>query len=148
VERAYLEQPAGVKLDVLARRGREELKTAIALKAVGRTVPGITVAAGGGDVIWRRLGIKVDAVAAESVARVNKDLRGGLLIIDVNPDSPAARAGFQKGDVLIGLHQWETITSDNVAFVLNHPDLASFSPVRYFLIRGGELHRGFLPTIE
>lgn len=148
VERAYLEQPAGLKLDMLARRGREELKTAVALRAAGRPVPAITVAAGGGDVIWRRLGIKVDVVTAEIVARVNKDLRGGLLITEVNPDSPAARAGFQKGDVLIGLHQWETISSENVAFVLNHPDLASFSPVRYFLIRGGELHRGFLPAIE
>ena len=46
---------------------------------------------------------------------------------------------FVKGDVLIGLHQWETITPDNVSFVLNHPDLASFSPVKYFLIRDGEL---------
>jgi serine protease Do len=148
VERAYLEQPAGAKVEFVARRGRESLKTAVALRTTGRVVPGITVAAGGGDVVWKRLGIKVEAVGAETVVRVDKNLRGGLLITEVNPDTPAARAGFQKGDVLIGLHQWETITPDNVAFVLNHPDLASFSPVRYFLIRGGELHRGFLPTIE
>ena len=60
---------------------------------------------------------------------MNKDLRGGLAITDVNPDSPAARAGFQRGDVLIGLHQWETISSDNVTFVLNHPDIGVFVDV-------------------
>jgi serine protease Do len=147
VERAYLEQGAGAKVDFVARRGKEELKALVALRTIGRAVSAIPVAAGG-DIVWKRLGLRVDVVAAETVTRVNKDLRGGLLITEVNPDSPAARAGFQRGDVLIGLHQWETITADNVTFVLNHPDLASFSPLKYFLIRGSELHRGFLPAIN
>ena len=119
----------------------------MALKPVGRAVPGVTVAAGG-DLLWKRLGVRVDPVAAEAVNRVNKDLRGGLAITDVNPDSPAARAGFQRGDVLIGLHQWETISADNVSFVLNHPDLASFFPLKYFLIHNGELKRGYLPGVD
>src|SRR5262249_2241543 len=81
-------------------------------------------------------------VSAEVVNRVNKDLRGGLRITDVGADSLGARAGFQRGDILIGLHQWETISSDNVIFVLNHPDLATFAPLKYFLIRDGQLRRG------
>ena len=148
VERAFLEQTAGTKMEIVARRTKDEVKGALALKAVTRPVTGVTVSSGGGDVVWKRLGLKIEAVSAEYVTRVNKDLRGGLRITEVNPESPAARAGFARGDILIGLHQWETITSDNVSFVLNHPDLASFSPVRYFLIRNGELHRGFLPGIE
>jgi serine protease Do len=147
VERAYLDQPGGTKLDVVARRAKEEMRLAVALKPVGRAVTGVTVAAGG-DAVWRRLGIKVDPVAAETVNRVNKELRGGLTISDVNPDSPAARAGFRRGDVLIGLHQWETISADNVSFVLNHPDLASFFPLKYFLIHNGELKRGYLPGVD
>jgi len=148
VERAFLEQSVGTKIELVARRSKDEVKGSIALKASGRAVPAIPVAAGAGDPTWKRLGIKVDTVSAEAVAKVNKDLRGGLLITEVNSDSPAARAGFVRGDMLIGLHQWETITSDNISFVLNHPDLASFSPVRYFLIRDGQLRRGFLPAIE
>ena len=147
VERAYLDRPAGTRLDVVARRSKDEVKSAVALKPVGRAVPGVTVAAGG-DLLWKRLGVRVDPVAAEAVNRVNKDLRGGLAITDVNPDSPAARAGFQRGDVLIGLHQWETISADNVSFVLNHPDLASFFPLKYFLIHNGELKRGYLPGVD
>jgi len=147
VERAYLDRPAGAKLDVVARRSNEEVKLAVALRAVGRTVSGVTVAAGG-DLVWRRLGVKVNPVTSDTVTRVNKDLRGGLAITDVNPDSPAARAGFQRGDILIGLHQWETISADNVSFVLNHPDLASFFPLKYFLIHNGELKRGYLPGVD
>jgi serine protease Do len=147
VERAYLDRPAGAKLDVVARRTKDEVRSAVALRASGRTVSGVTVASGG-DLLWKRLGVRVDPVAAEAVNRVNKDLRGGLAITEVNPDSPAARAGFRRGDVLIGLHQWETITADNVTFVLNHPDLASFFPLKYFLIHNGELKRGYLPGVD
>jgi serine protease Do len=147
VERAYLDLPAGTKLDVVARRAKDEVRVAVALKPTGRTVTGVTVAAGG-DLLWKRLGLKIDVVSAEAVNRVNKDLRGGLAILDVNPDSPAARAGFQRGDVLIGLHQWETISADNVSFVLNHSDLASFFPLKYFLIHNGELKRGYLPGVD
>lgn len=147
VERAFLDQPIGSKLETVGRRSRDEIKAVVALKTMGRVVPAIPVASSG-DIVWKRLGIRVDAVSPETVAKVNKDLRGGLLIADVSAESPAARAGFQKGDILIGLHQWETISSDNITFVLNHPDLASFSPVRYFLIRDGQLRRGALPAIE
>ena len=85
----------------------------------------------------------------DSVNRVNPQLRGGLTITEVDPNSPAARAGFQRGDVLIGLDKWETISIDNVVYVLNHPDLASFSPLRFFLIRSGrDLKRGWLPTLD
>jgi len=147
VERAYLDRPAGAKLDVVARRTKDEVRSAVALRASGRTVSGVTVASGG-DLLWKRLGVRVDPVAAEAVNRVNKDLRGGLAITEVNPDSPAARAGFRRGDVLIGPHQWETITADNVTFVLNHPDLASFFPLKYFLIHNGELKRGYLPGVD
>jgi serine protease Do len=148
VERAFLEQLPGAKTEIVARRSRDEVKAAVALKAAPRTVPGVTVSIGGGDPVWKRLGLKVDAVSADHVVGVNKDLHGGLLITDVNPESPAARAGFQRGDILIGLHKWETISTDNVSFVLNHPDLASFTPLKYFLIRRGELHRGSLTGVE
>src|SRR5262245_48977448 len=54
VERAYLDQPGGTKLDVVARRAKEEVKVAVVLKPIGRAVPGVMVAAGG-DVLWKRL---------------------------------------------------------------------------------------------
>jgi hypothetical protein len=36
------------------------------------------------------------------------------------------------------------MSADNVTFVLTHPDLASFSPVRFFIIRAGQIRRGHL----
>ncbi len=151
IERAFLETAENAKLDVVVKRTGGPVKAELALHGAGRTVPATTVAntnAGGGDVIWKKLGLKLEAVTPDAVTHVNKELRGGLLIKEVSADGPAARAGFQRGDILIGLHQWETITADNVSFVLGHADLASFSPVRFFVVRGKELRRGLLPNFE
>ena len=36
------------------------------------------------------------------------------------------------------------LTLDNVLFVLNHPDLASMQPLRFYILRAGQVHRGWL----
>jgi serine protease Do len=87
-------------------------------------------------------------VSVELVSRVNQQLHGGLAVHDVGPEGAAARAGIQRGDILIGLHQWETLNLDNVVFVLTHPNLASFNPLRFFIIRSGQVHRGWIQQGE
>ena len=60
----------------------------------------------------------------------------------------AARAGIRRGDILVGLHQWETLSVDNVVFVLTHPDLGSFNPLSFYIVRGGQVRRGFMPQVD
>jgi len=148
-ERAFIEKGAGDKVSVLVRRGTnfkteigEEIRGEIVLKTVDRAAPAPN------DLVWNKMGLKVQPVAADQVSAANPQLHGGLVVVDVRETSPASRAGFQRGDILIGLHQWETINLDNVLFVINHPDLASFAPLRYFRIRGTALQRGWLPNLE
>ena len=86
-------------------------------------------------------------VGPEAVTGVDRQLRGGLLVQEVGNGSAAARAGLQPGDVLIGLHLWESITLDNVTFVLNHKDFATFQPLKFFLARDGKLREGWLNGI-
>ena len=62
----------------------------------------------------------------------------------INAEGPAARSGIKKGDVLVGLHQWETLNLENVTFVLNHPDLANFQPMSFYVLRTGQVRRGSL----
>ena len=100
------------------------------------------------DVIWRKIGLRLQTISPDTVSRTNQQLHGGLTVMDVNPDGAAAKAGIQRGDILVGLHQWETLTLDNVAFVLTHPDLASFNPLRFYIVRSGQVHRGWLQHIE
>ena len=98
--------------------------------------------------IWRQLGLTLAPMENDSdVSRSYPQLHGGLRISEVRPDSAASRAGMRQGDILVGLHQWEMTTLDNVLFVLNHADRASFSPLRFYILRGGQVHRGYLSPV-
>jgi serine protease Do len=99
----------------------------------------------GGDVAWRKLGLRLQAVGAEAVTRTHPQLHGGMLVLDVLTGSSADRGGLQRGDILLGLHQWEMLSADNLRYVLEHPDLATFTPLRFFILRQGQVHRGWLP---
>ena len=151
VERAFIDRPIGEKLVVSARRGStskgeggSDVRGDLVLKSVDKALPALLPP----DLVWKRLGVKVQPVGMEVVAKVNPQLHGGLMVTEVMPNGMAARAGFERGDILIGLHQWETVSIDNVTFVLNHPDAATFSPLRFFRIRSGQLQRGWFGNLE
>ncbi|MFM8273366.1 MAG: trypsin-like peptidase domain-containing protein [Gemmata sp.] len=137
-ERGLVDRPAGAKIPVKVKRAGVATDLEMSLQAAPRAQ------LGAGDAVWKRLGVKVAPVGAEAVAKANPQLRGGLQVVDVAAGSVAATAGIQKGDVLVGLHLWETLNIDNVAFVLNHKDLATFLPLKYFVARDGKLKDGWI----
>lgn len=141
VERALLDRKGGETVPVVMRRQQRETSAELALAAPDRQVrPAGTV-----DVVWSRLGVQLAPVPAETVGRVNNQLHGGLEVTAINAGGVAYRAGIRKGDVLVGLHQWETINLDNVTYVLNHPDLGNFNPLPFYVLRDGQVRRGQLP---
>jgi serine protease Do len=142
LERAMLDHQAGEKIALVVRRGTSEQQLELVLDA-SHANPSITA-----DPSWRRLGLKLQAVSMDMVSQSQPQLHGGLLVVDVRNESTAAKAGIQRGDILVGLHQWEMLTLDNVQFVLNHPDLATFSPLRFYILRNGQVHRGWLQPAE
>ncbi len=131
-ERGLLDRPAKVKLKL--KRGGESLDL-----DVGAGAPIVERAVAPVDAIWSRTGLKLQPVGANYVTQIDKALRGGLWIADVGVGSLASRAGLQRGDIVLGFHQWEALTLDNVAFVLNHKDLATFNPVKVFYVRDGKI---------
>jgi hypothetical protein len=48
--------------------------------------------------------------------------------------------------VLVGLHLWETVAPEHVAYVLNRPDFATFNPLRFIILRGKDSFYGYLPV--
>jgi serine protease Do len=140
-ERGLIDRPAGQKIPVKVKRAG----TVTDLEFVLQGAPKVPPAAG--DTVWKRMGMKVAPVGAEAVAKANPQLRGGLQVTEVAAGGVAASAGIQKGDVLVGLHLWETLTLDNVTFVLNHKDLATFLPLKYFVAREGKLKDGWITSV-
>jgi serine protease Do len=142
VERALLDDRAGAKVPVMVHRANGDHRFDLVLQTADRVTPSSA------DVVWRKLGIRLVAVNSEVVSRINQQLHGGLSVTEIRGDGVAGKAGIQKGDILVGLHQWEMLSLDNVVFVLTHPDLASFNPLRFYIIRSGQVHRGWLQQVE
>ncbi len=142
VERALLDRQAGEHVPVVVRRAAAEQKSELVLQPASRGRSGSV------ELVWRKLGVRLAAVDGEVVSRVNRQLHGGLEVVAVEAESSAARAGIRRGDILVGLHQWETLTVDNVAYVLTHPDLASFNPLSFHVVRGGQIRRGWLNQVD
>src|SRR5262249_4790167 len=86
-------------------------------------------------VLDRRLGVQLEVIAANQLAELKGkiQLNGGLRVVQLHPQGTAAQAGIQRGDILVGLHQWETQSLENVLFVLNRSDLDSISPLRFYV---------------
>ena len=76
--------------------------------------------------------------------RLNTRYRGGLTVLDVRPGSPAAQQGIRRGDVLVGMHIWETISLENIAYILDRDDLAKLDSVVFYIVRGSDTLYGHL----
>lgn len=64
--------------------------------------------------------------------------RGGLRIIDVRRNSPAEREGLVAGDILVGMHKWQTASLDDVEYILTRSNLPQLGEVRFYIVRNDE----------
>ncbi|MCU0705718.1 MAG: trypsin-like peptidase domain-containing protein [Fimbriiglobus sp.] len=141
-ERGFLDRTGKTKLRV--KRGGEvfDAELGAPVFATERSVsfsPPIEVS--------NKLGIKASPVGPGVVQGIDKQLRGGLWLTEVAATGLFGKAGLQKGDILLGMHQWETLSMENVNFVFGHKDLATFNPVRVIFVRDGKIRESTL-TVE
>lgn len=138
LERALLGQQAGdaVKLEVV--RGSEELSLKLVLASPPR--PRRLTAA---EQVWEVLGLKLEPMPTQQFRQLRSRYHGGLRVVEVRPGSPAAEQGMKRGDVLVGMHIWETLSLENVAYVLNRPDFQSLLPLKFYVLRGSKPLYGY-----
>jgi serine protease Do len=95
---------------------------------------------------WDVLGLELQPIAGRDFRELYRTrYRGGLAVVEVRPDGPAAAQGIRPGDVLVGVHVWETISPENVSYILKRPDLGTLSPLKFYILRGNETLYGYLP---
>lgn len=158
-ERTLLGRKAGDKVEVTVRREDAEERLTLELDRVGtasvvtrnfspirrmeQTEPVIA-----GDRMWRDLGLKLSRQPQSKGSFAGTRYRGGMKVLDVRRSSPAAQNGIRPGDILVGLHIWETVNAENVNFVLDHPDYNKFSPLKFYILRGRETLYGHLKLVS
>jgi serine protease Do len=70
--------------------------------------------------------------------------RGGMRVVDVRPGSPAADEGIQKDDILVGMHGWETASSQDIDYIVTRPNLGEIGSMKFYVLRGKNMLYGHL----
>jgi serine protease Do len=136
---AMLDRGAGEEVELVVKRGDEPLNLKLTLNQPATTYTP------SGDPLWDVLGLELKPISqTDFQRRFQTRYRGGLAILDVRPNSPAAAQGIHPGDVLVGMHIWETVSLENVAYIISRSDFATINPVKFFILRGNETLYGYL----
>jgi serine protease Do len=61
--------------------------------------------------------------------------RGGLYVTAVRPGSAADQQSIIPGDVLLGIHGWQTSSMKDLAGILEHPDIQRGPRAKFYLVR-------------
>ena len=121
IERALLGRKAGEAVPLTVRRNDQSVKLTLKLGELPDR------AASEADLAWEVLGLRLSPIAPQQFKQLQSQspklaaYRGGMTITDVRSDSPASRQHLRAGDVLVGIHIWETIRNQNVTWMLNAP---------------------------
>lgn len=158
LERSLLGKHAGEKVEVVVRREatRETLTMEVAALSAASVVAGQksltapkappqtenTVA----EKTWSFLGLRLEKLPNE-ISLVGQPYRGGLQVAEIRPNGPAYTKGIRQGDILVGLHVWETTNDENIEYVLNHPQLRTIGPLKFYIVRNGETLFGHFPLL-
>jgi serine protease Do len=130
VERALFDRAAGDSVEFTVLRNGDTQPVQVVLAAASQT--------SSADSAWTQLGVRLTPVPAATFRKYRSKYRGGLSVNEVREGSPAQRHGIRTGDVLVGMHKWETISEDNVTYILNSAEFKATQPFKFYILRDGE----------
>jgi len=90
------------------------------------------------------LGLRLTEEPRTTFARRSTRYRGGMRVDDVRPNSPAAKEGIQPGDILVGMHRWETASEQDIQYIISQPNLADMGKIKFYDLRGQNTLYGHL----
>ena len=162
-ERGLLGRRGGEAVTVVVRRGEEQKNLQLKISPLNQRNTTVAVnrnavqqsfststsdtsggSAGEAKSPWNVLGMRLQSLPPGERSMVNPKYRGGMRVVAVRHEGPAYRNGIREGDVLVGLNVWETITAENVDYVIAHPNLNTFNPLKFYILRGKETLYGYL----
>ena len=94
LERALLDHTTGEKIPLTVLRNGERMTIDLELANCSKA--------------WDVLGLELTEEPKSSFQKRASRYRGGMRVVEVRPNSPAAKEGIRIGDILVGMHGWET----------------------------------------
>jgi serine protease Do len=140
VELALLGTKPGHEVEIELIRDSLPQTAKLAVTQLSRTTPKSTLT----DRTWNTLGLKLAVMDVDDFKALNTRYRGGLTVLEVRPGSPAHQQGIRRGDILVGMHIWETISLENMAYILERDDLSKLDSIVFYIIRGSDTLYGHM----
>ena len=137
-ERALLGRSDGDKVEVLVERDSKPVKLSLVVAPAPKPTHSIE------ELAWEVLGLRLSPIQAKQFRQTSTQYRGGLQVTGVRTDGPAAKQGIRRGDVLVGMHIFETVSLGDLEYVLKMDNLATITPVKYYILRNAEPYYGHL----
>jgi serine protease Do len=138
VERALIGHKAGDSVPLTVAGSDGERRIDLSLAAARRQSLPVE------ERCWQEMGLRLQSVPAAKVQKLQSRYRGGLLVTEVRGDGPACDQGIREGDILVGLHVWETIEHENISYVLDKAAEENLGPIKFYVLRGRETLFGHL----
>ncbi|RCS44789.1 PDZ domain-containing protein [Bremerella cremea] len=129
VELALLSRTLGEEISLEVDRS-DDLGKKLAL--VTKSLSGATNVS---DLAWRTMGVRVKSMPEQEFAQLSSRYRGGLQVVAVRAGSPAETEGIQIGDILVGMHDWETISYENLDYILKNKSVTQRGAIRFYILR-------------
>jgi serine protease Do len=136
--RYLLQRQPGDEVPVTVIRQGKEVRLGLVLSEPEVGAPA------GTDRAWHVLGLRLAPTPPQSVRQLSARYRGGMRVLAVRPNSVAAREGIRSGDILVGLHKWETTSMENITYILDSKEFAEAQPAKFYILRGTETLYGQL----
>lgn len=94
--------------------------------------------------VWNAIGVRLKPVDEVEFRKLKSKYRGGMRVTAVRDNSPAKTQKIETGDILVGMHDWETLNVGNIIYVLERSDFDRLQPLKFFIIRDNEARYGFM----
>jgi S1-C subfamily serine protease len=136
LERALIDcgEDESVPLDVL-RDGRT-LSLRLALAPCPPDIAARNKIQPNESLVWKVFGLDLVEEPRATFQKRNSRYRGGMRVVGVRPDSPASAEGILPGDILVGMHRWETASPEDIDYIVSRPNLAEMGDLKFYVLRG------------
>lgn len=92
--------------------------------------------------VWELLGIRLGSLNERELGHIKGRYHGGMKVIAVQANGPAARHGIRTGDILLGLDGFETLSVENIRFIMSEARIQKMSSLPFLIMRSGNALQG------
>lgn len=92
--------------------------------------------------VWNILGVRLSEIPKQKFRELTTKYGGGLQVTQIRSGSQAMAQNIQPGDVLLGIHEWETTSLGHIAYIIEQDQVYQADHVEFFVLRRGEVLKG------